>query len=354
MAALLRRAFGKAGAAALALLPFAARAQQPPPLQRIAFGSCAHQKHPQPIWDTIGRWRPDLFIFAGDNVYGDFTTADAPQLKEAYAQLAAIEGFQRFRTTVPHLAIWDDHDYGKNDGGAEFALKQIAKDEFLKFWNVPADDPRRTREGLHDARIAGPPGYRVQTILLDTRWFRSALKPTDQRGAPGKERYLPDPDPTKTMLGEAQWAWLAAELRKPAEIRLIVSSIQVLAEGHGWERWGNLPSEREKLFALIRETDARGVVFLSGDRHIGALYREKTVVDYPLHEITASGLNQALAFWGNREPGPNRLGAVYGGAHFGSIEIDWWDRSVDLSIRDGGATPRRTVRIPFADLGLGR
>ncbi len=58
-------------------------------------------------------------------------------------------------------------------------------------------------------------GMRVQVILLDMRWFRSPLKITDQRGAPGKERYLPDPDPTKTMLGETQWAWLADELRKP-------------------------------------------------------------------------------------------------------------------------------------------
>ena len=66
------------------------------------------------------------------------------------------------------------------------------------------------------------------------------LKPTDQPGAAGKERYVPDDDPGKTMLGEVQWAWLADRLREPAELRLIVSSIQVVAEAHGWERWGNL------------------------------------------------------------------------------------------------------------------
>jgi alkaline phosphatase D len=105
----------------------------------------------------------------------------------------------------------------------------------------------------------------VQVILLDTRFFRSPLKPTDQRNAPGRERYLPDEDPTKTMLGEAQWAWLADRLREPAEVRLIVSSVQVLAEGHGWERWGNFPRERQRLYDLIRDTGARGVVYLSGD-----------------------------------------------------------------------------------------
>ena len=115
---------------------------------------------------------------------------------------------------------------------------------------------------MYDARTFGPPSMRVQVILLDTRFFRSPLKPTDERGAPGKERYLPDDDPAKTMLGDAQWAWLAERLREPAALRLIVSSIQVLAEGHGWERWSNLPKERQRLFDLIRDTGARSVLFL--------------------------------------------------------------------------------------------
>ena len=156
---------------------------------------------------------------------------------------------------------------------------------------------------------------RVQVIMLDVRWFRSPLRITDQRGAPGKERYLPDPDPAKTMLGAAQWAWLAEELRKPAELRLIVSSTQVLAEGHGWERWGNFPLERQKLFDTIRESGAKGVVFVSGDRHIGALYRETPAGLYPLYEITSSGLN--MVYWAAKEPGPNRLGALYAAANFG-------------------------------------
>ena len=202
------------------------------------------------------------------------TRADAANLKRAYETAEGIAGYNRLRETVAHLAVWDDHDYGINDGGGDFPHKAVAKELFLKFWKVPATDVRRTREGIYNSRIIGPPGMRVQIILLDLRWFRSPLKVTDQRGAPGKERYVPDPDPGKTMLGPLQWAWLAGELRKPAEIRLIVSSTQVLAEGHGWERWGNMPLERQKLFDTIRDSGAKGVVLLSGDRHIGALYRE--------------------------------------------------------------------------------
>jgi alkaline phosphatase D len=338
--------------AAAALAPASLTAQGRAPLSRIAFGSCADQAKPQPIWDAILAYRPELFIFAGDNVYGDFNTADATNLKRAYEKAEGIAGYSKLRDSVAHLAVWDDHDYGVNDGGGDFPHKAVSKELFLKFWNVPATDVRRTREGIYDSRIIGPPGMRVHVILLDLRWFRSPLKITDQRGAPGKERYLPDPDPAKTMLGPLQWAWLAAELRKPAEVRLIVSSTQVLAEGHGWERWGNMPLERQKLLDTIRDSGAKGVVLLSGDRHVGALYRETPPGHYPLYELTASGLN--MVYWAAKEPGPNRVGALYAAANFGVVDIDWWDHTVTLALRDEGGNTRRSAILSFDELQLRR
>jgi alkaline phosphatase D len=224
-------------------------AQSVPTLTRIAFGSCAHQERPQPIWEAVLQYRPELFLFLGDNVYGDVRDGKPvdneaeilDSLRLAYSRAAAIPGLTRLRQTVPHLATWDDHDYGRNDGGEEFVHKRASQQLFTAFWQLPAEDPRWQRDGVYHAQVFGPPGRRVQVILLDTRFFRSALKPTDQRGAPGKERYVPDPDPTKTMLGAAQWAWLAEQLTVPAELRLLVSSIQVVADGHGWERWGISP-----------------------------------------------------------------------------------------------------------------
>jgi alkaline phosphatase D len=325
-----------------------ARAQDAAPLTRIAFGSCAHQAKPQPIWDAVLDYRPELFIFAGDNVYGDVTSAAMTELREAYARAAAIEGYARLRATVPVLATWDDHDYGQNDAGADFPYKAAAKRLFLDFWQVPANDPRRTRDGIYHAQTFGPAGMRVQVILLDTRSFRSPLRSSGQPGVPGKGPYLPDPDPAKTMLGGAQWAWLRAQLLQPAELRLIVSSVQVLAEGHGWEGWDDLPLERTKLLGLIDETAAGGVIFLSGDRHVGALYQRAAGVTYGLYEITASGIN--MTFAANRDPGPLRLGAVYGAANFGTVDIDWWAGEVRLSVRSMNGEPVRQVTISLADL----
>ncbi len=348
VAALTRR-----DAAALVLgasLGIAARpvAADPPALTRIAFGSCAHQDQPQPIWDAVLRCRPDLFVFAGDNVYGDLNPGAGTPLAEAYAKAASIPGYAALRKRVPVLSTWDDHDYGQNDAGGNFPYRDRAKELFLEFWRVPADDPRRRREGVYHAWIFGPQGRRLQVILLDTRSFRSPLRPTDQPGAPGKQDYLPDPDPAKTMLGAAQWAWLGEQLAKPAEVRLIVSSVQVLALGHGYERWGNLPGERTRLLGLLAESRAKGVILLSGDRHRGALYRLDGTLPYRLYEITSSGLNMFRA--DAHEPGPLRLGPMYGAVNFGRIDIDWRAGRVRLSVRALTGEAVRAVEIPLAEL----
>ncbi|MEO7392816.1 MAG: alkaline phosphatase D family protein [Ramlibacter sp.] len=317
------------------------------PLRKIGFASCIDQTRPQPIWNTVVADRPDLFLFGGDNVYCELPYSLA-RLRRAYAQAAESEGMSRLRRSIAHMAIWDDHDYGVNDGGAEFAFKAESKAEFLDFWKVAADDPRRSREGLYHAQTYGPAGRQVQIIMLDGRWFRSPLKVTNQRNAPGKERYVPDADPAKTMLGEEQWRWLEAQLRQPAQVRLIVSGIQVVTEGHGWERWGNFPLERQRLYQLIARTQAKGVVFLSGDRHIGALYRESQGTPYPLYELTSSGITHP---WRDAsEAGPNRLGELFTELHFGTVEIDWAAQALQLRIRDIGGVERRGQLINFSDL----
>lgn len=56
--------------------------------------------------------------------------------------------------------------------------------------------------GTYYERSFGPEGQRVQVIMLDTRFFRSALTPTDQWNARGRERYIPSEDPKQDMLGQ--------------------------------------------------------------------------------------------------------------------------------------------------------
>lgn len=332
------------------VVSLAAAAAEQQPLTRIAFGSCADQNRQQPIWSRVFAYDPDLFIFAGDNVYGDDRSGTLSELRAAYAQALKIPAIKRLRATRPVLATWDDHDFGLNDAGGDFPNKRASRELFLNHWGAAEDDPRRQRDGVYHQVLFGPEGQRVQIILLDTRFFRSPLKDTDERGAAGKERYMPDSDPSKTMLGEAQWAWLQEQLLKPAELRLIVSSIQVLAEGHGFERWGNFPNERQKLFDMVADTGANGVIFLSGDRHLGALYRLSEGVPYDFFEITSSGINRTYP--DADEPGPLRLSDLYKRVNFGSIDIDWSAGVVTLAIR--GATGQQVHRTSISISSLRR
>lgn len=341
-----RRTLLRAFAALVALAPGRGRATEGPVwarlpsadtlIERVAFGSCNDQRQSQAFWQAILDAAPQLLVLMGDNVYGDVSSAAMTELKEAYARLAAEPAFQTVRARIPILATWDDHDYGQNDAGGDFPYRREAQALFHTFWQVPPASPRGQRDGLYDAVSFGPAGQRVQILLLDTRSFRSPLRPTDARGEPGKERYLPDPDPEKTLLGAAQWAWLEEQLRKPADVRLLISSIQVLANVHGWERWGNLPHERDRLFRLLGETCANGLIILSGDRHLGAMYRRSAGVPYALTEITSSSFNRP--FSSAREHDPEQLQPIVTVANFGMVRIDWPARRVTLELRgDNGA-----------------
>lgn len=299
-------------------------------LSRIAFGSCARQFDPQPIWEAIVAAKPQLFLMIGDNIYGD--TDDMELLKAKYGQLGAQPGFQKLKQTCPMLATWDDHDYGLNDGGADYKRRVESQQVFLDFFAVPADSPCRSRPGVYSAHLFGPPEQRVQVLLLDTRYFRSPLKQgfvAGERGSGVRGKYVPDDSPEATMLGEDQWKWLGEQLRQPAKLRIVASSVQVLANEHGWERWGNFPRERQRLFDLIRGSKAEGVVFISGDRHLAEMSRGDVGLGYPVWDITSSSLNAPS---GNKtgagtrfanEVNSLRVGLTYFDTNFGLIEIDW-------------------------------
>jgi|GEM_PF-232369 len=301
------------------------------PISRVLFGSCIRQDQPMPILQTMLATRPQLLLMLGDNIYAD--TSDMAVMRSKYGQLANDAGFAKLRSACPVLATWDDHDYGTNDGGADFPKRDQAQVEFLDFWDVPKDSPRRSQQGVYEAKVFGPPGKRLQVIMLDTRYFRSPLRKGPRRtGGP----YLPDSAPGKTMLGEVQWNWLEQQLQVPAEVRVIGSSIQLVAESAGQEAWSNLPHERQRFLDLIRSTHAAGVILLSGDRHWSELSMINSPTPYPLMDVTSSSLNQIHP---RGTPTDNRhraVDATYHQPNFGMLEIDWdsSDPTITIEIRD--------------------
>jgi len=300
-------------------------------VRRIAFGSCAKQWEHQPIWNALRDAEPDIFLFVGDAVYGDWH-GDEPfvptesSLWADWNRLGEKPEFAAVRRQVPFMATWDNHDYGTHDGGAEFPLKDMTQKQFLDFFGEPEDSVRRTRPGIYDARILGPEGRRVQVVLLDTRWFRGPfkkdLRSPEERKAAGKVgKYVPNTDANATLLGEAQWQWLEGQLRQPAEVRLIVSSTQIIANEKGMDEWSVFPRERKRLFDLIRETGAKGVLLLSGNVHFSEVSRWDGG-DYSLYDFTSSGMTHVNPDYAEA-PNRHRVAGPFVDHNVGLLEIDW-------------------------------
>jgi alkaline phosphatase D len=308
-------------------------------LTRIAFGSCNHHLAPQHMWGQIAAQRPQAFLLIGDNVYGDTgwdADADLESLRSAYATQASHGEFRDFRAQIPMMVTWDDHDFGLNDAGGRFAFKRWAEDLFETFWGSSPEV--RARPGVYESRIIGPAGQRVQFIMLDTRYFRSDFK----RVAWSKDRpplggYLPNDDPAATVLGDEQWRWLEQELAKPADLRIVVSSTQVLTEAHQFEAWTNFPAERARLLKMLEARQPSGLVILTGDRHSGAIYKDTSPGGKEtIWEFTSSSLN--LAFSSDverstqREPDPRRVSKFFSIENYGLVDIDWQARKLTMSL----------------------
>jgi alkaline phosphatase D len=306
-------------------------------LTRIAVGSCNHQSAPQHMWAQIASANPQLFLMIGDNVYGDNgwdADAGLESLRKAYALQAAHPEFAGFRAKYPMMATWDDHDYGLNDAGGSFPMRRWGEELFETFWN--SSDAVRARPGVYDSSITGPEGQRVQVILLDTRFFRSDLKRMEwSKDRPPLGGYLPDDNPAKTVLGAAQWAWLKAELAKPAELRILVSSTQVITQAHQYEGWTNFPAERARLLDMLAEREESGLVILSGDRHSGGVYKVEHKGE-TMWELTSSSLNLAFGDIEKstaREPDPARVSKFFGIENYGLIDIDWKARALTMTLK---------------------
>ncbi|MBL8891504.1 MAG: alkaline phosphatase D family protein [Planctomycetaceae bacterium] len=152
-------------------------------------------------------------------------------LRAKYEKLGLKPEFQALRATVPTIATWDDHDYGANDAGKDYRPATESREIFFDFWREPLDSPRRQHPGIYHSQRFSDGKRTLQVILLDTRSFRDPLAHNKLRS--WKNDYHPDPNPNKTLLGTEQWKWLADQLRQPADVWIIASSIQFSHQYNG-------------------------------------------------------------------------------------------------------------------------
>tara|TARA_Y100001968_G_scaffold322174_1_gene357795 strand:- start:701 stop:1657 length:957 start_codon:yes stop_codon:yes gene_type:complete len=295
---------------------------------KIGLGSCNNQNYPTPAWDALEDENLDAFFFLGDNVYGDIPSGELDYLKQSYELFDSVMPSWLKETEL--LVIWDDHDFGLNDGGASYKYRSQSQELFNDFWNIPQADVRRSREGIYFSTTKLISGKKVLIIGLDTRYFRSDLVKKD--GA-----YQKNTDPDSTILGTEQWNWLKDELSQPHDILILATSIQLLATEHRFEKWSNFPQERAKLISMLEKLDST-ILIVSGDRHRGGIYKKGNLI-----EITASSLNRGLP------PYPETDKLLVGETHvvhnYGVIEFT--NANMNVVLRDEEKNVLEFIKIPF-------
>lgn len=327
-------------------------------VRSLAFGSCAAARDSMPALRVAKELRPDVFVWLGDNIYGD--TDDMDSLRGCYAQLGGVPDFQALKESVRMLATWDDHDYGRNDAGRHFAQKDSSKWVFLEFWEEPLLSPRRRRAGVYTSTLFDGARIDVHVILLDTRTFRDDLQPSTglelvaEDGTVYSADYLPHESADSTLLGPGQWAWFKAQLEVPCDVRVIGSSTQFGIAYNGYEAWANFPAEQRLMLQSLHQAAQVSIAggetpvptcFISGDVHYGEMSALTVGADgkpvpaeiTPVWDITSSGITSTWSFAtqnGNRMHGPimnNNVGLLRFLADDSTlVKAEIWDAAGDL------------------------
>ena len=335
-------------------------------ISRIAFASCFNPSRyaknvlrGETIWTSIADTSPELFIWTGDATYT--SSSDGPRhsieaLRNAFNYTRGTPGYRHLiEDVLPRkpIGIYDDHDFGVNDGGGgggilDFGVvdRDARKEAFLDFLDEPEESARRTQPGAYAAYTFGVAPRKIKVILLDTRYFRSAHAIPSVGAMYPRAKVMPilaafsrwissaaglTSAHKGKMLGEVQWLWLEAQLRRSdASVHLIVSSVQVFTSNPLFESWGHFPYERQRLVQLLKKhrIDSKGILFLSGDVHAGEVLRSKEPSRHAV-EITSSGLTHGCTDGGIPGPVCRAVWSSFGshdyylGRNFGTVDIDW-------------------------------
>ena len=293
---------------------------------KFGLGSCLDQDYPQPIWQSIQNEDLNYFIFLGDNVYGDVPSGSLRKMRRAYQKQKSI--LPDFLDEINILSIWDDHDYGINDGGSDYRNKKRSQKMFLDFWEIPKDDLRHKREGIYFSKEEIFFNKKFKLIFLDTRYFRSDLKGR-------KGRYAKNKDPNATILGVEQWKWFQDQINKDFDFLMIFSSIQIIPQDHGFEKWDNFPKERDKILNIIKKYKDKTILF-SGDRHRSGIYKKDGII-----EVTASSMNKpGSTFFENDK---YLIGKTYPQVNYSILEI--FQKSINITIKDESGKVLNSINL---------
>lgn len=282
--------------------------RKPVPDFSFLTGSCSYFNEPvydrpgtpygkdSSIFDMMAKEKAAFMLWLGDAWYTrevDYYSEWGLWYRASHDR--AVPALKNFWKSMPQFAIWDDHDYGPNDIGKNYILKDKSKKVFDAYFCNPSSG--ENGQGTYTMTTWGD----ADIFMTDDRWWRSADRMKDSvdgpDGLPGRK-----PNPEKRMLGKQQMEWLKNSLLySTATFKIITLGSQVLNPVSPFDKWWDFPAEYDELMNFLKEYKINGVVFLTGDRHHTEIIKVDRPGTYSLYDITVSPLTSGTHSFGGAE-----------------------------------------------------
>ena len=258
------------------------------------------------IFESINSKNPDIMLWMGDNVYLREADWDSKTgIYHRYTHSRSIKEIQPLLAKTQNFAIWDDHDFGPNDGDRSFYNKHFTQQAFKDFWaNKSYGLDVNQNEGICSTFSWGDADF----FLLDDRFFKS---PNNRKTG------------EKTILGKQQLEWLIDALSSSkASFKVIAIGGQVLNTFARFENYECYKDEKNYLLDQIKKNSIKGVLFLSGDRHFTELSKISISETQQLYDWTVSPLTSGISASYKEDTNSNRMeGSLFAENCFGIISF---------------------------------
>jgi alkaline phosphatase D len=291
-------------------------------VDRLRFGVCGCSKYESGYFTALRHLAAEQFDFVfhtGDYIYEArayrannpavvrehhgleiFTLVD---YRNRYAQYKSDPDLQAAHLSAPFIVSWDDHEVENDYAGmideddtppAVFLLRRAAAYQAyfehmpLRSTSLP-DGPRL--QLYRRLRF----GSLIDFNVLDTRQYRS-----DQAcGHGAANNCAAAHDPTRSILGAEQEAWLFEQLASArARWTVLGQQVPMYARDNGPEadpdvrfsmdKWDGYTASRQRVFACLKETKAPNPIALSGDVHVH--YGADLKMNFADHKSEAVGV----------------------------------------------------------------
>jgi alkaline phosphatase D len=284
------------------------------------------------IFYRMKKKKPDFMVWLGDNLYylykRDWNSFEGMFKKQMKTRRVFYKFYRDFLGNQPNYAIWDDHDYGPDNSGKDFVLKDTSLMVFKSFWPNYYPEQEQLKGNFYSFKK-----YDAEFFMTDDRFYR------DKEG-----------DTLGNFLGETQILWLKNKLQNSdATFKFICVGSQVLTDSHFGESYGAYPRERNDLLDFIANNHITGVVFLTGDKHFSEVctrnWKGYTFYDFTCSPLTTPPLPRRLL---GAYTNANRVkGTDYARKNFGRISIsgEEGDRTMKIEVLGRAGKVRRSFDV---------